>query len=62
MPIPPKMLHKDKIEGLCYNSLSNRETNDFIIQKAILTASEDKSIKIWDRSSGNLAFTLRYNN
>jgi WD40 repeat protein len=54
--------HKDRIEGLVFNSLINRDDggNVFPSKNCVLTASEDKSIKIWDVLSGLPVMSIKH--
>jgi WD40 repeat protein len=47
--------HKGKIEAIKYSGLNE-------IGNCLLTASEDRLIKIWDRNSGKKAFSMQYRN
>ena len=59
----PKDFHKSKIECLRYRDLSNEHNDQANPQvSTILTASEDKFVKIWDRRSGKKEAQLQYGN
>ena len=55
--------HNDRIEGLVYSSLINRDTGQAAFpsaQKCVLSCSEDKTVKIWDRNQGTAVQSLRH--
>ena len=54
--------HQQKIECICYSSMINADNNNAILLNAVLTASEDKSVKIWDRTSGKVQMKMNYKN
>lgn len=50
--------HKKKIHGLKYTNMSDNE----YLQHVILSASEDGSVKVWDRRNGQKVSELKSNN
>ena len=50
-----KLDHKNKIEAMVYGQLVNKDTGASLMHSSILTASEDKVIKVWDKSTGSVA-------
>ena len=53
----PKM-HKAKISALKYTGITDNEN----LANVILTASEDRTVKLWDRRYGNVVSELSYKN
>ena len=52
--------HKGKIECVKYSQVSEKDTANMM--NAVLTASEDRTVKIWDRQSGKKACQVQYRN
>ena len=59
---PSNQWHQDKIEAIVYSSLMDRDNNKSVLTNAVLTASEDRTLRIWDRASGKVEMNLRYKN
>ena len=57
---PEKDFHKSKIECLRYLDVRKEYDNPGSMQNTLLSASDDKLIKIWDRASGQQAATIRH--
>lgn len=54
--------HTQKIESLAYNQLVNRETNSPLMAGSVLSCSEDRTLKVWDRGSGKVAINMSFRN
>jgi WD40 repeat protein len=54
--------HTGKIESILYSKMIDRESGSPLNPSCVLTASEDKSIKIWDRQSGKVSMKMSYMN
>ena len=61
-PSGKNTLHTNKIETIVYSSLVNKDNANAFMPAAVLSASEDRTLKIWDRTSGECAITMRYKN
>ena len=53
-------MHTQKIEMIKYSQLINRDTGAAMMASSVLTVSEDKTLKVWDRQSGKLAFQMKH--
>ncbi len=49
-------MHKAKISALKYTGINDNES----LANVIITASEDKTVKLWDRRHGNVVSELNY--
>lgn len=54
-----KTKHRGKIESLCYSGMRGEYGNPESCQSTILSASEDKFVKLWDRNSGQCVAKLQ---
>jgi len=52
--------HRAKIECIRYAQVKDRDSGNMM--STVLTASEDRFVKIWDRNSGKKACHLMYKN
>ena len=51
-------MHKAKISALKYTGINDNEN----LANVIITASEDRTVKLWDRRYGNVVSELNYQN
>ena len=51
-------MHKAKISALKYTGINDNEN----LANVIITASEDRKVKLWDRRYGNVVSELNYQN
>lgn len=49
-------MHKAKISALKYTGINDNDS----LANVIITASEDKTVKLWDRRFGNVVSLLNY--
>jgi WD40 repeat protein len=50
--------HKAKISALKYSGVNDNEH----LANVVITASEDKTVKLWDRRYGNVVSEMNYQN
>jgi len=51
-------LHKSKVNAMKYAGVADNEH----LSQVMLTASEDRTVKLWDRRNGSVIHELKYNN